>query len=211
MTSAYDKLYVEDAQRALADMLDYAVNTLKYNLKFFYHMFLQSSLSKRFARGDVSVISGKSGVEIAREVIEENTKAACEEGACYTMERSPEYWTGWALAYYQWYCGNDFEMIEKEICIDDICALYHPFHEMDISQFVDRMNERRQAFRCMAYLKRLRIAAGMSQKELAMAADIPLKTIQQYEQRQKNINKARAECVIRLSRVLQCEPEDLLE
>ena len=44
-----------------------------------------------------------------------------------------------------------------------------------------------------------------------MAADIPLKTIQQYEQRQKNINKARAEYVIRLSRVLQCEPEDLLE
>lgn len=142
MTGAYDKLYVEDAQRALADMLDYAVNTLKYNLKFFYHMFLQSSLSKRFARGDVSVISGKSGVEIAREVIEENTKAACEEGACYTMDRSPEYWTGWALAYYQWYCGNDFDMIEKEICIDDICALYHPFHEMDISQFVDRMNEK---------------------------------------------------------------------
>ena len=41
--------------------------------------------------------------------------------------------------------------------------------------------------------------------------DIPIKTIQQYEQRQKNINKAQAEYVIRLSNVLNCKPQDLLE
>jgi len=157
------------------------------------------------------VISGKSGVEIAREVVEENTKEPCTKEAIYTMERSPEYWTGWALAYYQWFTGNDFRTIEKEVPIDQICTLYEPYHEMEISRFVDKMNEWRSAYRCMAYLKRFRMAAGISQRELALATDIPVKTIQQYEQKQKNINKAQVEYIIRLSRVLNCRPEELLE
>ena len=40
---------------------------------------------------------------------------------------------------------------------------------------------------------------------------IPLRTIQQYEQRQKNINKAQAEYLVALARVLCCEVEDLME
>ena len=52
---------------------------------------------------------------------------------------------------------------------------------------------------------------GYTQAELAGRCDIPLKTIQQYEQRQKNINKAQAEYIIRLSKALCCEPADLLE
>jgi transcriptional regulator with XRE-family HTH domain len=51
----------------------------------------------------------------------------------------------------------------------------------------------------------------MSQSELAEQSGVPLRTIQQYEQGQKNINRARAEYVIALSKVLYCRPEDLLE
>ena len=40
---------------------------------------------------------------------------------------------------------------------------------------------------------------------------VPVRTIQQYEQRQKNINKANAEYVITLAHVLCCEPIDLME
>ena len=35
--------------------------------------------------------------------------------------------------------------------------------------------------------------------------------IQQYEQRQKDINKAQADTLLRLSRVLNCGVEDLVE
>jgi hypothetical protein len=38
-----------------------------------------------------------------------------------------------------------------------------------------------------------------------------LRTIQQYEQGQKNINKAQAEYIIKLSKALYCEPAALLE
>lgn len=60
-------------------------------------------------------------------------------------------------------------------------------------------------------LKLLRHQAGLTQKQLADLSGIPLRTIQQYEQRRKNINKAQAEYLIMLARSLSCEAEDLLE
>ena len=39
----------------------------------------------------------------------------------------------------------------------------------------------------------------------------PLRTVQQYEQRQKDINKAQAACVVSLAQVLGCGVEELLE
>ena len=48
----------------------------------------------------------------------------------------------------------------------------------------------------------------MSQRELTDKTEIPVRTIQQYEQKQKNINKAQVDYLIRLSKVLYCEPED---
>ena len=211
MTSAYNKLYVEDAQRSLAAMLDYAVNCLRYELRFFYDMFLQSTYCKRFEVGDAAVLSGMSGVELARKVVEEQTNKSCVVEAKYAMDRSPVYWTGWVLAYYQWLRCSDFKTMDREVPIQDVYALYSPYHEMDISQFVDKMDEWRMQRRCMTYLKLLRKEAGLSQRELSELTDIPIKTSQQYEQRQKNINKAQAEYVIRLSNVLNCKPQDLLE
>ena len=48
-------------------------------------------------------------------------------------------------------------------------------------------------------------------KKLAKRSQVSLRSIQMYEQRNKDINKASAETVLRLSRVLGCTMEDLLE
>jgi len=141
MIYAYDRLYLDDAQCALASMLDYAVYSLKYELKFFYGMFLQSNISRKFSYGDAATISGKSGVEIARIVVEENTGRICDVPYDSSFEKSPEYWCGWALAYYQWYEGDDFQNINASISIDSICSMYDKYHEMDITYFVERINE----------------------------------------------------------------------
>ena len=60
-------------------------------------------------------------------------------------------------------------------------------------------------------LKAMRALAGLSQSELAGQADVPVRTIQQYEQRQKDINKAQAETLLRLACALNCNVEDLME
>ena len=61
------------------------------------------------------------------------------------------------------------------------------------------------------YLKKFRKLAGLTQSQLSEETGIPVKTIQQYEQGRKDINKAQAEYVIKLAQVLCCSPMDLLE
>lgn len=104
-----------------------------------------------------------------------------------------------------------FAEIIQYVPIEDIVALYSPYHEMDIRQFVDKMNAMYKAVKPQTNLKLLRKRAGLSQRELADMSGIPVRTIQQYEQRQKNINKAQTEYVVMLAKVLCCEVEDLIE
>lgn len=73
------------------------------------------------------------------------------------------------------------------------------------------MNELRHTAKPETNLKLFRQNAGLSQRELAEQSGVPLRTIQQYEQRQKNINKAQAEYLVMLSRALCCVVEDLME
>ncbi len=53
--------------------------------------------------------------------------------------------------------------------------------------------------------------AGCSQSQLAKMSGVSLRSIQMYEQRNKDINKAQAETLLRLARTLGCRMEDLLE
>ena len=60
-------------------------------------------------------------------------------------------------------------------------------------------------------LKRIRKAYGCSQKKLAEMSGVSLRSIQMYEQRNKDINKAQSDSLYRLAKVLGCTMEDLLE
>ncbi len=60
-------------------------------------------------------------------------------------------------------------------------------------------------------LKRIRTAFGVTQKELAEMAGVSLRSIQMYEQRNKDINKAQSDSLYRLAKALGCAMEDLLE
>lgn len=211
MMHAYDKIYLEKAQTVLARMLDFAVHDLGYEIDEFFDIFLSSGLATRFGKGDFRLIAGKSGIELAYEVLEKTDDSFERIKPYYVMNRSAEFWTGWALAYYQWYTGLSFKEIIKTISISNIMSLYSPYHEMDIKQFVDKMNEIYKAKNAHSNLKNMRIRAGLSQSQLAEQTNIPVRTIQQYEQRQKNINNAKVDYLIRLSKALYCDIELLLE
>lgn len=211
MIHAYDKVYLEKGRTALGRMLDFAVYDLNYDLSLFFHWFLSSGVAARFGNGDFTLLVGKSGVELAYEVLERSGQAVARIKPGYTVGRSAEYWTGWALAYYQWETALSFDEIDRYIPIEDIRMLYSPYHEMDIRQFVDKMNELYRSAKPETNLKLRRQRANLSQKALAELSGVPLRTIQQYEQRQKNINKAQAEYLAMFAKVLCCGMEDLLE
>lgn len=208
MIRAYDKVYLEKARIALGRMLDFAVYDLHMDLHDFWARFLNSDVCKRFERGDSSLIAGMSGIEMAYAVLGDDVQRV---KANPTADRSEEYWLGWALAYYQWDTGIAFRDIFDADDILKVKALYSPYHEMDIRHFCDLLNEMYLGRNPMTNLKRYRMRVGLSQAQLAEESGVPLRTIQQYEQRQKNINKAQAEYVIRLAKALYCEPEELME
>lgn len=211
MIRAYDKVYLDKARTALGRMLDFAVYDLKYDIAEFFHLFIKSGVAERFETGDFAVIVGMSGVELAYEVLEQSGVERERMKPNYTVNRSEEFWVGWALAYYQWETSMSFAEIVRYVPIKDIIALYSPYHEMDIRQFVDKVNAMYKAAKPETNLKLLRQKAGLSQRELAEMSGVPMRTIQQYEQRQKNINKAKAEYLVMVAKVLCCTVDDLIE
>lgn len=211
MIHAYDKTYLDKARTALGRMLDFAVYDLKYDITDFFDLFLTSGAAQRFEQGDYTLIVGMSGVELAYKVLELSGREQERIKPRYTVDRSEEYWTGWALAYYQWETALKFQEIVRCVPIQDIRRLYSPYHEMDIRQFCDKMNELYRTAKPETNLKSLRQKAGFSQRELAELSGVPVRTIQQYEQRQKNINKAQAEYLVMLAQAMCCGVEDLME
>ena len=211
MIHAYDKVYLEKARTALGRMLDFAVYDLKYAVGDFWELFLTSGIAKRFGEGDFQLLVGMSGVELAYKVLEcsgiENERIK----PMYASNRSEEYWTGWALAYYQWYTGRTFAKIWNAVKLKDIVDMYPVYHEMDIQQFVDRMNELWESYYIDTNLKRIRMLSGYSQRELSELSGVSLRQIQLFEQRQRNINHTKAENVFRLAKILNCKCEDLIE
>lgn len=211
MMRAYDEMYLEKARIALGRMLDFAVYQLGYNINKFFEMFIVSGLAKRFENGDVSLLVGKSGVEMGYEVMYKTFGEFQPIEIEYTVNRSPEYWAGWVLAYYQWQSGKSFSSINKEISLEVILEMYYPYHEMDIRQTIDAIEQLIQSKGNDTNLKLRRKQLGFSQSELAKKSGVPVRTIQQYEQRQKDINVANAERLIKLAKILYCRPENLLE
>ena len=208
MTHAYGDVYVELAQQNLASMLDYAVYDLGFDIDEFFSFFLVSGIAADFGRGDYRYISGRSGVELADTVLEAVGLGKRAQIPRIRFEKSPEYWVGWVVAYYQWWCALSFEEIYLRIKPSEVLLLYHPYHEMDIMQICLRLDE---SCRKETRLKNWRLSKGLSQSQLARISGVPVRTIQQYEQRERDISKAQARSVSALAAALGLESAYLLE
>ena len=160
-----------------------------------------------------AVVAGVSGIDLAltsaldAKLIQDNRKVWAREAMAFspTAEASAEYWAGGALAYYQWACGRSFRSIQALVPIVQIAVMYSPYHEMDISGFCAAMDRLCAEAYPQTNLQERRVLAGLSQSQLASATGVPVRTIQQYEQRQKSIIKAQVQYLVALACGLHCE------
>lgn len=139
MMHAYDRIYLERAQETLGGMLDYAVNGWGEELASFFELFLICGLADRFAHGEANLLVGRSGAELAGDVWYLTYGEVRRLEPYCQFERSPEYWTGWALAFFQWHEALSFQSIEQSVAISEIREMYHPYHEADVLKFVEEM------------------------------------------------------------------------
>lgn len=208
---AYNELYLNDATKSLANAFDYAINDCKIEPDWFAELFAQSDLSKQFERGNPSIISGKSGEEIVRSLLIDFYKNKKIPKKTFVCERTPEYWAGWALAQYQWVSCKKFKDIFERISLSEIISMYSVFHEMDITNFYESIDKKFDESISDTKLKKIRENSRISQQELAAKSGVNIRSIQLYEQKVNDIDKAQAQTLYKLSRVLGCDIEDLLE
>lgn len=211
MTHAYQEIYLSNAQALLGDTFDYAINACGVAGDSFIKLFSVSSVSNRIENGEPSYLLGKSGIETAVDVLVETTGKAPTAKPQANFSRSREYWIGWAVAYYQWFSGRKFSDIFKVLSFEDLQQMYFPLHEADVTKFADIVDAKVREYFADTNLKRIRMLYGCTQAELAKRSNVSLRSIQMYEQRNKDINKASAETVLSLAKVLGCTMEDLLE
>lgn len=231
MTRAYDEVLLSGACNTLGRMLDFSVRSLRMDARAMMELFTATGTAGRFGCGDIRMTAGMSGIELAYEVLDRSGLSYERVAPRHSISLSPEYWLGYTYALIQW---------ERSLSFDEICRSFDEREftagyvrsrtaclealPVDISEA-----ERAEALRAFgrkfardaaanfasaqspSRLKQMRIKNGLSQSELAKASGIPVRTIQQYEQCQKDINKARFEYIASLSAALNCDPYMLLE
>ncbi len=202
MIHAYNKIYLEDAMTTLAEMFSYVTDEKTADKLFEY--FIMSGIASQFERGNPRIINMPSHILFAEVT---NNQIAPSKPDPYHM--SKEYWCGYVLAYYQWYTGLKFEQIRNRLLPSQIIKMYNPLHEASLEKFVDTANA--IVYQEETNLARYRKTANISQSKLSKYSQVSLRSIQLYEQRKLNINMAPAEKLFKLSRILGCNIEDLLE
>ena len=209
MIYAYDELYLYDAKLELGDMLDYCVSDCKLEPDWVAELFMFSGYDKLFEQGNPWIVGGMSGVELGQRILRECSGWEEFPEPSYSLEKSPYYWAGWALAEYQWFTSERFKDIFRKLSLSDIVSMYHLYHEMDITNFIEAINAK--SYVGETRLKLLRSRLGLSQNQLSEASGVKLRNIQLYEQRINNIDKASGVILYKLARALNCKMEDLLE
>ena len=126
MMHAYSELYLSHARMALGNMLHFAVYDLNRDIEDFYAMFLNSGIAEYFGKGEAKFTVGMSGTELAYEVVFKTTGQFYDVKPKFYSDKSPEYWTGWALAFYEWEKDLPFEYINQTVNIREVRDMYNP-------------------------------------------------------------------------------------
>ena len=211
MMNAYKQDYLSDAMRNLGGMLDFAVNDCVFEINSFLQMFFVSGIAREIEKGNPKYLAGHSGEELVWIITGRCGLQKKLPDAKIRFDRTPEYWCGWILAYYQWYSGESFEKICTGCPGDELLMLYPALHEASEQKAAEVIKKRINEVHAHTQLRRLRAYAGLTQAALAEQSGVSLRSIQMYEQRRKDINKAQAVSLFRISSVLGCKADDLLE
>ncbi len=211
MIYAYDKDYLYYAQNNFGHMVDFAVNTCNFTVDEYFQMFLASNVCKQFEEGNPAYIAGRTGCELARLVVSEVREQEIEAADVMYLDKSPEYWMGWSVAYYAWEKNCKFSYIFRAISPETMIRMYDTLHEADVSRFVINLDATLKEYYKQSAIARYRAYHRLSQAMLAEKSGVNIRIIQSYEQGMRDINKAQASTVIKLADALGCEPKELLK
>ena len=110
---------VKEAQDTLGEFLEFAVHKLHFDLRYVYNMFLTSSWIRGFQHGDEPIEI--TGTDLLTRVLTEKKVEFSTEGMHrFIPTYNQTFWTGWAIAEYQWYSTLPFIKIDKYMFLECI-------------------------------------------------------------------------------------------
>ena len=211
MIHAYDEQYLYDAMRNLGEAFDFAWTVCRIELDTFLSMMISSGTAAQFEQGSPKYVCGMSGTELVLNVLRKKGIIMENVSAQIEYDYSPEYWTGWIVAYFQWYTGRSFQSIREVLSMREILHLYPTLHEVSEDRAVDTLNNIILKKALPTRLQARRKNSQLTQRKLSELSGVSIRTIQQYEERSRDINKAAGATLRLLAQTLSCRIEDLLE
>lgn len=195
---------------------DFADKHLPGGMERFYDLFVGSAVARSFDGPDAHPRVNTSGIELVMAVCEGAQNETLDlmlmtERRLPKEHRDRAQWCGQMLVFHQWDTGGTFRAISTYLTAEDLLALYAT-HRVASPRVVSLAIERSLMTTVVpTRLRTFRAEAGLTQRGLASASGVSLRSIQQYEQRKKDINHAHALSVFHLAKALNCRMEDLLE
>ena len=208
MTHAYNPIYLNKASSAIGIMVHDAVNEFGCVGSEFLYRFACSQAAAEMEAGNPRYLMGRSGLELYLEVEEQTRGRQIITPPVDCSLKSKEYRAGWLLAQYQWYSCRTFRDILTAVTFEELADLSPALPGTDLKNIFDKIDEKFVSEE--SRLKRIRRGCGMTQEELSDLSTVPLSTIRAYERKAKDIKKAQADILLRLSSVLKCNMQDLL-
>ncbi len=201
---SYNNLYLPYVAENLGVMYEHAVDS-GIDPIIFWNTFVNSNVAKQIEKGNPKYLSC-SALDYLNEIYSGKKNISEKED----IDKDKYYWAGWILAQFQQLQGMSFYRINNSLPIEEVLRLYPTLHEADVTKFFEiaKTYFKKQD---TTNLKKIRQARGLSQSDLAKLSEVELRSIQMYEQRRNDINKAQGETLFKLAKVLGCNIEDLLE
>ncbi len=204
---AYDKKELPQVISTLGKAFEFAEKCLPEGAAGFYRRFANSSVAATCTGPDAHPEIGGSAIELVLDVNEDASidTLLMNEKRLSKQETRRLRWEAELLCRYQWETGLPFPAVFRTLSPERLHA------ELPPAEVVQKISVPETHESTTTSLARIRRERGLSQAGLAKASGVTLRSIQQYEQRKKDISHAQARSVLALAQALSCTMEELLE
>lgn len=199
----------------LGRAFEFADRCLPGGLVTFYPEFCNSEIAAHYSSRSGRGFGHASGIELVLALRDDaggNLDLMIQDTPRISKERGHfARWCGQIALRYHEASGDSFATLPKTLSLERLRRLHNELGDQDIERCLQEIICRTTRLHDQTQLAIRRLQKSITQTDLARLSGVSLRSIQQYEQRKKDINKGQALSILKLSRVLGCSMEDLIE
>ena len=199
--------------RTLGKAFEFAEKCLPDGAAGFYRRFVDSAAAASCSGPDAHPALGASAIVL---VLDVNEGASIDTLLMNEKRLSKQdvgrlRWEAELACRYQWETGLPFPAVYRALTEERLRELHADYAELQPEEVIQKISVPETQEDSATNLARIRREHGLSQAGLAEASGVSLRSIQQYEQKKKDISHAQARSVYALAQALDCTMEELLE